>query len=193
MKFTTLAVGAGSCHILETDDGQVWLFDCGSGEGNGPAQYLRGKEKGQVDYLFLLNEDDDHLSGLAELIRCGLQPRAIVRNKTINRTEWVQSKGGKNALSENAKAWQNLVESYREEGPYSLKASSPPPRYFPRLRAWASLKRPLFLPLPRPRFRFPTPSGVGLIEAHPRSRTARCGTLFPTPSGVGLIEATRIS
>ena len=118
MKFTTLAVGAGSCHILETDDGQVWLFDCGSGEGNEPAQYLRWKEKGQVDYLFVLNEDDDHLSGLAELIAWGLQPRAIVRNRTINRTEWVRSKGGKSALSENAKAWKNLVESYRDEGPW---------------------------------------------------------------------------
>ena len=116
MKFTTLAVGAGSCHVLETDDNQVWLFDCGSGGGRGPAQYLREQGKEKVDLLVVLNEDDDHLCGLAELIAEGLKPEKIMRNRTVDRTEWIRGKGGISSLSPSAAAWEDMVESYTADG-----------------------------------------------------------------------------
>jgi beta-lactamase superfamily II metal-dependent hydrolase len=74
-----LDVGHGVCAALTTDDGKLWLFDCGRDGVVRPSVRYYGRP---VDRLFVSNYDQDHISDLPGVVEdCGV--RVLTRNPTI--------------------------------------------------------------------------------------------------------------
>lgn len=73
-----LDVGHGVCVALETDDGQLWLFDCGHGDDAQPSIRFAGRA---INKLFVSNYDHDHISDLPGLAG---NVRTLVRNPSIS-------------------------------------------------------------------------------------------------------------
>jgi competence protein ComEC len=73
-RVTFLAVGHGTCVVVETPDGRVLLYDAGTTVGPDAvrrviAPYLWSRGIGRIDEVFLSHADLDHFNGLPELIR----------------------------------------------------------------------------------------------------------------------------
>lgn len=71
-----LDVGQGDGILLETDTGQVFLFDCGSSSRRKVGEdvlipYLQYRGISHVDAVFLSHGDGDHSSGVKELLEQG--------------------------------------------------------------------------------------------------------------------------
>lgn len=72
-RVTFLDVGQGDCICVETDAGQVYLFDCGSSSQSNVGQYvlkpyLKYYGIHEIDGLFLSHPDSDHCNGAIELL-----------------------------------------------------------------------------------------------------------------------------
>lgn len=73
LRCTFLAVGHGGCTVLESDDGQVLLYDAGALEGPDVtrrqiAPYLWKRGIRHIDEVFVSHADTDHFNGLLELV-----------------------------------------------------------------------------------------------------------------------------
>lgn len=73
LRCTFLAVGHGSCIVIETPDGRVLLYDAGAMAGPDVtrrtiAPYLWHRGIGRIDELFLSHADLDHFNGLPALL-----------------------------------------------------------------------------------------------------------------------------
>ena len=73
LRCTVLAVGHGSCVLIETPDGRVFLYDAGSLTGPqvaarqiAPALWSRGITR--IDEVFLSHADLDHFNGVPDLL-----------------------------------------------------------------------------------------------------------------------------
>lgn len=70
---TFLDVGQGDCICLQTKNGKVYLFDCGSTSRSNIGTYvlkpfLKYNGINQVDAVFISHPDEDHISGIEELL-----------------------------------------------------------------------------------------------------------------------------
>jgi competence protein ComEC len=73
-RVTFLAIGHGTCVVIETPDGRVLLYDNGTTAGPDAvrrvvAPYLWSRGISRIDEVFLSHADLDHFNGLPELIR----------------------------------------------------------------------------------------------------------------------------
>lgn len=73
LKVTMLDVGQGDCFLIELPDGSIMLSDAGSSSKISIAEYiiepvLLSKGLSCVDYVLLSHADEDHISGIEELI-----------------------------------------------------------------------------------------------------------------------------
>lgn len=73
LRLTVLAVGAGSCAVLELPDRRTMLFDAGSVTLTDPVDqcigpFLRHRGINRIDALFLSHANYDHYSAAAELV-----------------------------------------------------------------------------------------------------------------------------
>ena len=67
MRVTIHNVGHGLCVSLVHDNGNVMLWDCGHTDENRPSQFLCDQGIDHIDYFFVTNYDEDHLSDLPNL------------------------------------------------------------------------------------------------------------------------------
>ncbi len=72
LRVTVLSVGHGSCAVVETPDGRVFLFDAGADSGPETAArvvapYLWSRGIRRIDEVFLSHADLDHFNTLPEL------------------------------------------------------------------------------------------------------------------------------
>ena len=72
LRMTFLAVGHGSCIVLETPDGRCLLYDVGTTGGSDVvrrvvAPYLWSRGIRRIDEVFVSHADADHFNGLVEL------------------------------------------------------------------------------------------------------------------------------
>lgn len=70
---TFLDVGQGDGIVVETSSGEVFLFDCGSSNRSKVGEYvllpfLKSKGIRQLDAVFVSHPDEDHCSGVIELL-----------------------------------------------------------------------------------------------------------------------------
>lgn len=77
-KVTFLDVGQGDGILVETEGGQVFLFDCGSSSRKKVGEYvlipyLKYRGIRHIDAIFLSHADGDHSSGIKELLERGAQ------------------------------------------------------------------------------------------------------------------------
>lgn len=75
---TFLDVGQGDGIVLETENGEVYLFDCGSSSRKKVGQYvlipyLKYRGIRHIDAVFLSHPDEDHANGLEELFTLGAE------------------------------------------------------------------------------------------------------------------------
>jgi beta-lactamase superfamily II metal-dependent hydrolase len=74
----------GACamlwHRLNGADGKLAMIDSGSADDWTPSNYLRQQRVVQVDYLFITNADQDHLSDLDSLWQQNIPVRTLTRN-----------------------------------------------------------------------------------------------------------------
>lgn len=73
LRCTFLAVGHGGCTVIETADGQVFLYDAGALGGPDVARrqiapYLWSRGVRHIDEVFLSHADTDHFNGLPGLL-----------------------------------------------------------------------------------------------------------------------------
>lgn len=83
---TFLDVGQGDCAVLQTEEGTVCMIDGGSSDLSSVGQYqmepfLKYSGIGRIDYIFVSHGDQDHISGIEELLqrqRVGVQIGCLV-------------------------------------------------------------------------------------------------------------------
>lgn len=85
---TFLDVGQGDCILVETDSGEVYLFDCGSSSRKKVGQhvlipYLKYHGIHRIDAVFVSHSDEDHISGIRELLELGEQEGIIVEQLVL--------------------------------------------------------------------------------------------------------------
>lgn len=81
MKIEILDVGHGQSILVIGDNGSTMLFDCGDASYR-PSLYLPSIGCNGIDYFFVTNYDEDHLSDLPALRR-RIPPRILYRNPSI--------------------------------------------------------------------------------------------------------------
>ncbi len=77
-RVTFLDVGQGDGMVMETATGEVFLFDCGSSSRKKVGEYvllpyLKCRGIRHIDAVFLSHGDEDHCSGIKELLETGKQ------------------------------------------------------------------------------------------------------------------------
>jgi len=85
VRFTVLDVGHGFCAYLIADNGNLMLFDCGHKTDPlvRPSDHLYQLGQRSVEWLFITNYDEDHISDLPN-IQKKLPVKILHRNKTIS-------------------------------------------------------------------------------------------------------------
>lgn len=83
MKFTIHDVGHGSCVSLIHQNGNVMLWDCGQKEENRPSEFIPALGMSHIDYFFVTNYDEDHISDLPSL-KQAVRIRSMYRNKSMS-------------------------------------------------------------------------------------------------------------
>ncbi len=73
LKVTCLDVGQGDCIVIETPEKYHFLIDCGSSNKSSIAQYqlmpyLKSQGISYLDGIFISHTDEDHISGIKELL-----------------------------------------------------------------------------------------------------------------------------
>ncbi|MBQ4537167.1 MAG: DNA internalization-related competence protein ComEC/Rec2 [Lachnospiraceae bacterium] len=94
---TFLDVGQGDCICLQTKGGKVYLFDCGSTSRSKVGTYvlkpfLKYNGISRVDAVFLSHSDEDHCSGIEELLEMqeewGIIVEKVVVSECDKETYW---------------------------------------------------------------------------------------------------------
>ena len=86
MEFRVYNVGHGFCASVTAGNGNVLLFDCGHTEGNRPSEFLPRRGWNGIEYFFITNYDEDHVSDFPSLNRA-LPIDWVYRNPSIPPSE----------------------------------------------------------------------------------------------------------
>ena len=83
MKLTVHDVGHGACVSFTHKNRNVMLWDCGHQDNNRPSSFLPAMGIREVQYFFVTNYDEDHISNLPDL-RASVRLKSMYRNKSIS-------------------------------------------------------------------------------------------------------------
>lgn len=83
MKLTVHNVGHGSCVSFTHKNGNVMLWDCGHQEDSRPSSFFPARGIREVQYFFVSNYDEDHISDLPDL-RANVRLKSMYRNRSIS-------------------------------------------------------------------------------------------------------------
>ena len=114
MKIQICDVEHGFCAIVQTDDGQTVLIDCGH---NGitqtyPDHHLRSCGASRIDRLFITNYDEDHLSGLPRLRAAGTPITWLHRNRSVSGQQLANLKRQGGPLGAGVTALLAMIDTY---------------------------------------------------------------------------------
>lgn len=111
MKLTVHDVGHGACISLVHENGNVMLWDCGHKEGYRPSDFLPASGISRVDYFFVTNYDEDHISDLPNL-KSRVTVRSLYRNKSISSDELRALKLQSGPISLAMESMLSMIDSY---------------------------------------------------------------------------------
>lgn len=111
MKLTIQNVGHGLCISLIHQNGNVMLWDCGHQDNYRPSEFLVRLGVTQVDYFFVTNYDEDHISDLPDLRR-NIRLRSMYRNKSISAEQLRQLKLQGGPISPAMESMLDMIQSY---------------------------------------------------------------------------------
>ena len=123
MKFTVHDVGHGLCMSLVHDNGNVMLWDCGHRELHRPSSFLPLLGISEIDYFFVTNYDEDHISDLPNL-RAKVYLKSLYRNNSISSAQLRALKRQSGPISLAMESMLQMIDSYRY-GPLSPAPSFP--------------------------------------------------------------------
>lgn len=119
---TVLDVGQGDCIVIRGTSGETWMVDGGSSDVSSPGTYriepyLLANGIDTISYVFITHGDEDHISGIAELLEdqnLGVRIRNLVfppeeylDEKLINLIETARRNGTRTVVME---AGQQLTD-----------------------------------------------------------------------------------
>ncbi len=94
MRLAFLDVGQGDCIWIENDNGHHYLIDCGSTSKSKVGTYtlipfLKYKGVSQIDMIFVTHLDEDHISGIRELLENeeGIKIKQLLLSSQIPQNE----------------------------------------------------------------------------------------------------------
>ena len=113
MKFKILDVGHGFCALLGAENGNIMLFDCGhkTDPEFRPSTYLQQLGCSGIEYFFISNYDEDHISDLPEIRRL-FTVQLLYRNKSITTAQLRELKRQSGPLSEAMKSFLEMNDRY---------------------------------------------------------------------------------
>src|SRR2546422_3999700 len=111
MKVTIHDVGHGLCVSLVHQHGNVMLWDCGHKGDHRPSQFLPASGISRVDYFFVTNYDEDHISDLPDL-RANINVRSLFRNKSISSAQLRALKRQAGPISSAMESMLDMIDSY---------------------------------------------------------------------------------
>ena len=116
IKFEILDVGHGFCAFIEAENKNLILIDCGmkSDPPFLPSSYLWSMGQRSIEYLFITNYDEDHISNLPELIS-NFSISIFHRNRSISRNELEMLKKENGLLSSAMISLLDMMDRYTEE------------------------------------------------------------------------------
>lgn len=84
MELSIFDVAHGACALLTSSDGQHFMIDCGHNSETGwqPGTYLRQNGINRISVLGITNYDEDHASGLPNLLE-NVKVDRLCRNSTV--------------------------------------------------------------------------------------------------------------
>lgn len=85
-EITFLDVGQGDAIYITTGDGTTYFIDGGSTSEESVGEYcvlpfLKSKGVSHIDYWFVSHADNDHISGIFEVLKCGYEIGCLVMSK----------------------------------------------------------------------------------------------------------------
>lgn len=111
MRVTIHDVGHGFCVTLVHQNGNVMLWDCGHKEDYRPSEFLLASDISQIDYFFVSNYDEDHISDLPNL-RANVNIRSLHRNKSISSAQLRTMKRQGGPISQAMESMLSMIDSY---------------------------------------------------------------------------------
>jgi beta-lactamase superfamily II metal-dependent hydrolase len=156
MQLQIFDVAHGFCAYVVADNGNTMLIDCGRNEQTGfePGQYLASHSCTAIERFFVLNYDEDHLSGLPNLLALSQRVpiRILNRNPTISPDQLRTLKLESGLLGSGITALLEMLQTYT--APVTV-----PPYYvgleyevfynsYPRFRDTNNLSQVVFLHFP---------------------------------------------
>jgi beta-lactamase superfamily II metal-dependent hydrolase len=117
MQVHIFDVAHGFCAYIIADNGNTILVDCGHNDETGfyPADYLLAKNCTGIESLFVLNYDEDHVSGLPRLraYKNRLPVTVLYGNKSISPEQLRALKERGGPLGSGMKALLEMMAEYR--------------------------------------------------------------------------------
>lgn len=106
----TLDVGQGDCNVIFTDEGNVFIVDCGSTSKYNVGEkilipFLKYHGVSVVDGIIITHPDEDHMNGILELME--LQDEENLKTEGL----YIYEKGEHNEPQE----WKEVLETAREQ------------------------------------------------------------------------------
>lgn len=117
MKLQIFDVEHGACALLTTDDGKHIMIDCGHNSDTGwnPGDYLRSIGVGHLDMLVITNYDEDHASGLPNLLK-RVTVTQLVRNQSVT-PDTLQTLKSEDGMGAGIERLAQMMRDYAELGP----------------------------------------------------------------------------
>ena len=125
MQLTVHDVGHGLCISLVHENGNVMVWDAGHTNENRPSEFLQTMGIRKIDYFFVTNYDQDHISDLPNL-RANIRLRSLYRNVSISAEQLIRLKLQTGPITLAMASMIEMIESYTG-GPLS------PAPEFPRV------------------------------------------------------------
>lgn len=111
MELTIHDVGHGLCISLIHQNGNVMMWDCGHKDNYRPSEFLARLGVSSVDYLFITNYDEDHVSDLPGLRR-NIRLRSMYRNRSISVEQLRQLKQQGGPISPAMESLLDMIQTY---------------------------------------------------------------------------------
>lgn len=117
----------GACamvqHVMGQHNGKLAMIDSGSTDDWRPSNYIRGDlGRTNLDYLFITNADQDHMSDLQGLWDAGITVPVMFRNPSYTGEQMRQIKRQNGPLSADAECYVAACSSFTEpvDEPFDL-------------------------------------------------------------------------
>src|SRR4051812_17440814 len=92
--------------------GRLAMIDSGSSADFKPSTYIKSLGRNMIDYLFITNADQDHMSDLKGLEDAGISVDTLIRNPSYSGEQMRQIKRSSGPLTNDATWYTNACDMF---------------------------------------------------------------------------------